>query len=66
MVAKKTGKSRSKSTAGPKKKAFGGYAVNFAGCTETAEQIFGKKPIPPSEMTKKIWTFIKSKKLADR
>ena len=49
-----------------KKPAFGGYAINFAGRNETAEQIFGKKPIAPSEMTKKIWAFIKSKKLANR
>jgi len=57
---KKTTKSKTK------KPAFGGYAINFAGRNETAEQIFGKKPIAPSEMTKKIWAFIKSKKLANR
>ena len=37
-----------------KKPAFGGYAISFAGRKETAEQIFGKKPIAPSEMTKKF------------
>ena len=47
-----------------KKKAFGGYAINFTGRKETVEQVFGKKPIAPSEMTKKIWAFVKSKKLS--
>lgn len=60
----KSKKSKTKSKA--KKKAFGGYAINFAGRQESAEQIFGKKPIAPSEMTKKIWAFVKSKKLANR
>lgn len=46
------------------KKPFGGYTVSFEGRTETLEQIFGKNPITPSEMTKKIWDFVKSKKLA--
>ena len=49
-----------------KKPAFGGYAINFAGRKETVEQVFGKKPIAPSEMTKKIWAFVKSKSLSNR
>jgi hypothetical protein len=49
-----------------KKPAFGGYAINFAGRQETVEQVFGKKPIAPSEMTKKIWIFIKSNSLSNR
>ncbi len=49
-----------------KKLPFGGYAINFAGRTETVEQVFGNKPIAPSEMTKKIWKFIKSKSLSNR
>ena len=49
-----------------KKPAFGGYAINFACRQETVEQVFGKKPIAPSEMTKKIWIFIKSKSLSNR
>ncbi len=57
-----------KKAAKPKsrKPAFGGYAINFAGRTETIEHVFGKKPIPPSEMTKKIWAFIKSEHLSNR
>ena len=43
-----------------KKPAFGGYAINFAGRQETVEQVFGKKPIAPSEMTKRIWIFVKA------
>ena len=34
-----------------KKPAFGGYSINFAGQTATVEQVFGKTPIAPSEMT---------------
>ena len=49
-----------------KKPAFGGYAISFAGRKETVEQVFGKKPIAPSEMTKKIWAFVKSKSLSNR
>ena len=49
-----------------KKLLFGGYAINFAGRKETVEQVFGNKPIAPSEMTKRIWKFVKSKKLANR
>ncbi len=48
------------------KKAFGGYAINFAGRTETVEQIFGKKPVAPSEMTKLLWKFVKDKKLSSK
>ena len=49
-----------------KKPAFGGYAINFAGRQETVEQVFGKKPIAPSEMTKRIWAFVKSNSLSNR
>ena len=76
-VKKKTTKRKAvtKKKAAPKKKvtkskakkpAFGGYAISFAGRSETVEQVFGKKPIAPSEMTKKIWAFVKSKSLSNR
>jgi len=61
---KSRSKSRSKSKS--KRKPFGGYAIQFAGRTETLEQIFGTKPVTPSEMTKKIWVFIKSRRLANK
>ncbi len=49
-----------------KKLLFGGYAINFAGRKETVEQVFGNKPIAPSEMTKRIWKFVKAKSLSNR
>ena len=49
-----------------KKPAFGGYAVNFKGQTATVEQVFGNKPITPAEMTKKLWAFVKGKKLSSK
>jgi len=61
---KATKKKASKSKT--KKLPFGGYAINFAGRTETVEQVFGNKPIAPSEMTKRIWKFVKSKSLSNR
>jgi len=48
------------------KPAFGGYNICFKGRTETAEQIFGSGKIAPSEMTKKIWAFVKAKKLSSK
>lgn len=48
------------------KKAFGGYSIAFAGRKETVEQLFGKKPIAPSAMTKKLWQFVKSKRLGKK
>ena len=62
VASKKKAATKSKT----KKPAFGGYAINFAGRQETVEQVFGKKPIAPSEMTKKIWVFIKSNSLSNR
>ena len=49
-----------------KKAPFGGYTISFSGRSETVEQVFGKSPITPSEMTKKIWAFVKSKRLAKK
>lgn len=57
---------KTKTSTKTKKPAFGGYSINFAGRKETAEQIFGKKPIAPSEMTKKIWAFVKTNDLSNR
>ena len=59
-------KSKTKAKSKSKKPAFGGYAINFAGRQETVEQVFGNKPIAPSEMTKKIWVFVKAKSLSNR
>ena len=62
----KSSSKKTKSTSKSKKPAFGGYAINFAGREETVEQVFGSKPIAPSEMTKKIWNFVKSNSLSNR
>jgi hypothetical protein len=49
-----------------KKAAFGGYSLNFKGCTDTLESVMGNKPIGPSEMTKKIWAYVKRKRLGKK
>ena len=48
------------------KKPFGGYTISFAGRKETVEDVFGKGKVTPSEMTKKLWQFIKAKKLSSK
>ena len=49
-----------------KKLAFGGYSINFKGCKDNMESVMGASPIGPSEMTKKIWGYVKKKKLANK
>ena len=49
-----------------KKKAFGGYSICFAGQKATLEQVFGKAKLAPSQMTKKLWAYIKKKRLAKK
>jgi hypothetical protein len=58
---RKTAKTKRKT-----KKAFGGYSINFKNRDETLEQVFGKAGIAPSEMTKKLWKFIKNKRLGHK
>ena len=48
------------------KKPFGGYAISFKNRIETLEEIFGKADIPPSQMTKKLWKFVKAKRLGHK
>ena len=49
------------------KKPFGGYKINFKKVADwPIEKIFGKGDLPPSEMTKKIWIFVKKNKLAGK
>ena len=55
-----------KTTKRKSKKAFGGYSISFKNRVESLEQIFGKADIPPSEMTKKLWKFIKAKRLGHK
>lgn len=49
-----------------KKKAFGGYSITFKGVKETLEDVFGSAALAPSEMTKRLWAFVKKKKLAGK
>lgn len=49
-----------------KKKAFGGYTINFKGCVDAVEKVFGTAPVAPSQMTKKLWEYVKAKKLAKK
>ena len=60
-IKRKTTKTKRKT-----KKAFGGYSINFKNRDETLEQVFGKAGIAPSEMTKKLWKFIKNKRLGHK
>ena len=64
---KATPGAKRKAAPGAKRKAgFGNYTVSFAGRKETAEEIFGKTPIPPQQMTKKIWDYVKSNGLSSK
>jgi len=56
-------KAKSKKGTGARKAAFGGYTINFKNVGHTLEQVFGNKPVTPSEMTKKLWAYVKSHKL---
>ena len=63
--AKKTTR-KAKKTTRKAKKAFGGYSISFKNREESLEQVFGKANIAPSEMTKKLWKFIKKKRLGKK
>jgi hypothetical protein len=47
-----------------KRPPFGGYSISFKGCGDSLESLFGSDPIAPSEMTKRLWAYVKRKKLA--
>lgn len=49
-----------------KKKPFGGYTICFKGKGETLVKIFGNAPVTPSQMTKKLWNYIKKHKLSKK
>jgi hypothetical protein len=49
------------------KKPFGGYRVNFKKvANQPISKIFGTGDLPPSQMTKKLWQFVKKNKLAKK
>jgi hypothetical protein len=44
---------------------FGTYRINFSKAKDvTLEKVFGTGDLMPSDMTKKLWKFIKDKGLA--
>lgn len=49
-----------------KGKAFGGFSISFKGASDSLETVFGGAPIGPAEMTKKLWAYVKRKKLAGK
>jgi len=49
-----------------KKVPFGGYSINFKGVKESIEDVMGSSDVAPSEMTKKLWDFVKRKGLASK
>lgn len=50
-----------------KKKPFGGYTISFAKVKgATLGQVFGTGALTPSAMTKKLWVFVKRKKLSKK
>ena len=65
-VKRKIVKRRTVSKKSKTKKPFGGYTISFKNRKETLEQIFGKDDIPPSQMTKKLWKFVKAKRLGHK
>ncbi len=64
-VKRTTKKRPTKKRTTKKKAAFGGYKVCFKGHKDSLEIVFGKTPIAPSLMTKKLWAYVKRKKLAN-
>lgn len=44
----------------------GGVKLDFAGRTETMEQVFGTEDLAPGAMTKKLWEFVKRNGLANK
>lgn len=61
--AKKKVKKKTTKRKTGKKPAFGGYQIKP---DENLAKIIGNKPVTPAEMTKKIWQYIKKKKLSNR
>jgi chromatin remodeling complex protein RSC6 len=50
-----------------KKKPFGGYSISFKKvASKPIKDIFGTGALSPSEMTKKLWKFVKKHKLAKK
>ncbi len=48
------------------RKPFGGFSISFKGCKDSLEHVFGSAPIGPAVMTKKLWGYIKRRKLSGK
>ncbi len=48
------------------KGGFGGFTVNFAGQKASLEQVFGKEPINPAQMTKQLHLYINDHRLSSK
>jgi hypothetical protein len=49
-----------------KRKPFGGFSISFKGCKDSIESVFGGAPIGPAVMTKKLWGYVKRKRLGKK
>jgi hypothetical protein len=45
----------------PKNKDWGGVIVDFSGCDETLERVFGTDDISPGILSRRLWTYIRTK-----
>lgn len=45
------------------KGGFGGKTISFKGDKTTLESLYGSEPVKPTELSKKIWDYIKENKL---
>lgn len=63
---RKTARTSRRRAASRRQKAFGGYTISFRGEKATLEDVFGRSAISPSEMTKKLWAYVKRRRLASR
>ncbi|HVK61717.1 MAG TPA: SWIB/MDM2 domain-containing protein [Bdellovibrionales bacterium] len=65
---KATAKTATKKTAAKKtttKKAAGGGFMKELAVSDTLAAVIGAKPVPRTEVTKKLWAYIKKNKLQD-
>jgi len=47
--------------------AFGNYKINFSAVKEkTLGEVFGTEDTKPTEMTKKLWAFVKENRLGKK
>ena len=54
-------KPKGRAPAKSRSRVLGGYQIVFKGSKDTFESIFGPRAIDTSQMTKKLWTYVKQK-----